>query len=130
MKERQDKEDYVEVAEKFWYLSRIQRAARKLLKENRNFRDTPEEKFATTLHRIRMENPLFWILISTDAQRLRITDMGRKAEQLREEDPSFTTRAQEERIKMTEEALIKEYWELSKKAPRGLRILEGLLFSE
>lgn len=131
MKEKErDLEDPILVAEKWWYLSRIQRTIRSYYKKCNGSDSLKEGKLVDTTKRIRRDNPLFWTIINTDAQLLRGRDIRQKVDELLKNDPGLQEKTPEEQKKTAEEALIKEFWELSRKAPRELKLLEELLFDE
>jgi 8-oxo-dGTP pyrophosphatase MutT (NUDIX family) len=120
--------EYVKLtAEKYWYLSRVQRATREFFKKHHGQDILFDESLATAIARIRIEKPLLWSVLSADAQVIRIRDIGQKAGELASMDPHFRELPDEERVKRSEEALINEFWEVSKKVPRELQLLEGVL---
>jgi DNA polymerase/3'-5' exonuclease PolX len=119
--------DPVLVAEEWWKMSRIQRAARELYKKSKNYNNLQDIE---TIKKIKRDNLTIWSLIKTNAGLLRERDLRQKTEELLESDPELQGKDSEELKRIAEEALIKEFWELSKKPPRELRLLAELLSDE
>lgn len=130
-KEPQTMAEFVnESAERYWYLSSIQKVARKYYKQIYNREPEDGNGLATFLQIVKIEKPEFFIVMNSGAHLLRKKDMAQKADEISQTDPTFADRSLEERIGIVQDALIGEFFELSTKAPRELRLLEGLLFNE
>jgi hypothetical protein len=117
-------------AEEYWYASRIQRSLEKHLRGMRHGWEGFDDKerddiFVRYVAKIRQEQPLFWLVIQTDAQRLMRDDVSQKIDNvLNKKEKSLLEKKPEVQFMKAKESLIYNYWEVSQKPPRLLRMLK------
>jgi hypothetical protein len=135
MTQKETSEFITRPAEEYWYASRIQRAVEKHLKDAGHSWDGFDDNqrdgiFVEHVARIRRERPLFWLIIGTDAQRLMHNDISKKADMLGQIDEAFLSKTNQEKFDAAKKALIYDYWEISQKPQRLLKMLREELLKD